>query len=429
MKTPTFHFSPFSKKQRQILNWWCDASPVRFSDGIIADGAIRSGKSLSMSLSFALWAMTRFNGQVFGMCGKTVGSFRRNVLGWLKIMLAGRGYEVHDSRSENLVTVRRGDVINYFYIFGGRDERSQDLIQGVTLAGVFLDEVALMPESFVNQATGRCSVDGSAMWFNCNPSYPSHWFKQNWIEKAKEKNLLYLHFTMDDNLSLSEKIKARYQAMYTGVFYDRYIRGLWVLAEGVIYPMYKDAIAEPPREKADQYIVSLDYGTQNAFAALLWGQFDGVWYCVKEYYYSGRDEKVQKTDEEYANDLERFVEIEKFDLPLRVIIDPSAASFIALLRKRTHPNGTRKWRLQPADNAVLDGIRESATAMQLGKIKISPRCKAWKKEAEGYVWDEKSTEDKPVKVNDHAMDAMRYFVKTMRIAVPKNRYQSIHGVI
>lgn len=424
MKRPVFLFQPFSKKQRQILNWWCDDSPVRHHDGIIADGAIRSGKSLSMSLSFVLWAMTKFEEQNFAMCGKTVGSFRRNVLGSLKVMLSGRGYAVVDNRSENLLVVQNGNRTNYFYIFGGRDERSQDLIQGITLAGVFLDEVALMPESFVNQATGRCSVDGSAMWFNCNPSFPAHWFKREWVDKHEDKNLLYLHFTMNDNLSLSEAVKERYESMYTGVFYDRYIRGLWTLAEGIIYPMAKEAVEMPPEHDAEQYVVSLDYGTQNAFAALLWGKYGDVWYAVKEYYYSGREEKAQKTDEEYATDLDEFTK--DIPKPLRVVIDPSAASFITLLRKRKTEDGAHKYRVFQADNAVLDGIRESATAMKGGKIKISPKCKAWKKEVEGYVWDDKSSEDRPVKVNDHAMDAMRYFVKTMRIAVPKNRYFNPH---
>ena len=271
LKQASFKFQAFSRKQRQVLNWWCEDSPVKDMDGIIADGAIRSGKSLSMSLSFALWAMHDFNGQNFAMCGKTVGSFRRNVLFWLKLMLKGRGYTVHDSRSENLCIISKGNVTNYFYIFGGRDERSQDLIQGITLAGVFLDEVALMPESFVNQATGRCSVDGSKMWFNCNPSSPSHWFKVNWINQAKKKSIIYLHFTMDDNLSLTPRVKERYRRMYTGVFYDRFILGLWVLAEGLIYPMYKKAFAEPPQGQASQYVISIDYGTLNAFAALLWG--------------------------------------------------------------------------------------------------------------------------------------------------------------
>ena len=179
-----FHFQPFSRKQRQVLNWWTEESPVKDCDGIIADGAIRSGKTVSMSLSFVLWAMSSFQGQNFAMCGKTIGSFRRNVLFWLKLMLKSRGYRVSDHRADNLVIISKGDVENYFYIFGGKDERSQDLIQGITLAGVFFDEVALMPESFVNQATGRCSVDGSKFWFNCNPDGPYHWFKQNWIDRS-----------------------------------------------------------------------------------------------------------------------------------------------------------------------------------------------------------------------------------------------------
>lgn len=236
-----FHFQPFSKKQRMVLNWWCDTSPVKDMDGIIADGAIRSGKTVSMSLSFVFWAMTSYNGQNFAMCGKTIGSFRRNVLFWLKLMLKSRGYTVVEHRADNLVIISKGDITNNFYIFGGKDESSQDLIQGITLAGVFFDEVALMPESFVNQATGRCSVEGSKYWFNCNPDGPYHWFKENWIDKASEKKLLYLHFTMDDNLSLSEKIKERYRSMYSGVFYKRYILGLWCMAEGVIYDMFDAA--------------------------------------------------------------------------------------------------------------------------------------------------------------------------------------------
>lgn len=165
-----FKFAPFSRKQKQVLTWWCDTSPVKDADGIIADGAIRSGKTISMSLSFAIWAMSSFKGQNFAMCGKTIGSFRRNVLFWLKIMPRARGYSITDHRADNLLVIRKNGVENFFYIFGGKDERSQDLIQGITLAGVFFDEVALMPESFVNQATGRCSVAGSKFWFNCNPT-------------------------------------------------------------------------------------------------------------------------------------------------------------------------------------------------------------------------------------------------------------------
>lgn len=408
-----FKFQPFSKKQRKVLNWWTEDSPVKDYDGIIADGAIRSGKTVSMSLSFVLWAMCSFNGQNFAMCGKTIGSFRRNVLFWLKLMLRSRGYRVTDHRADNLVVISRGSVENYFYIFGGKDERSQDLIQGITLAGVFFDEVALMPESFVNQATGRCSVDGSKYWFNCNPDGPYHWFKQNWIDKRKEKHLLYLHFTMDDNLSLSEKVKARYRSMYTGVFYRRYILGLWAMAEGIIYDMFSEErhVADPETFSdllldGNRY-VSCDYGTQNATVFLLWNQGkDGIWYCTREYYYSGREEGQQKTDAEYADDLESWLSGTDINA---VIVDPAAASFIAELTKRGY-------RVIKAKNDVADGIRLVATKLNLLKIVFSNICQDTIKEFASYIWDAKAAEhgeDKPVKQYDHAMDAVRYFVYTI----------------
>lgn len=410
MKVKVFKFKPFSKNQRKVLNWWCKDSPVKDKDGIIADGAIRSGKTVAMSLSFVIWAMSSFDTQNFGMCGKTIGSFRRNVVFWLKLMLKARGYKVDDHRADNLLTVSRNGVENYFYIFGGKDERSQDLIQGITLAGLFCDEVALMPESFVNQATGRCSVDGSKFWFNCNPAGPYHWFKTNWIDKSREKNIIYLHFTMDDNLSLSEKVKERYKAMYSGVFYQRYIQGKWVAAEGLIYDMFdvaKHVINVIKEKMTPIYYVSCDYGTQNATVFLLWQKkTTGGWTCVDEYYYSGRDNNKQKTDSEYADDLVKFT---KNYVIQAVILDPSAASFKAELNKR----GIY---VKKAKNDVENGIRLTSALLKLGKIQFMSKCINTIKEFASYVWDEKASErgeDKPVKEHDHCMDAVRYFCYTI----------------
>ena len=444
MKKQIFKFKPFSQKQRKVLNWWCDTSPVKDYDGIIADGAIRSGKTVSMSLSFVFWSMTTFNGQNFAMCGKTIGSFRRNVLFWLKLMLKSRGLKVLDHRADNMVEIARNGVTNYFYIFGGKDERSQDLIQGITLAGVFFDEVALMPESFVNQATGRCSVDGSKYWFNCNPDGPYHWFKVNWIDKSisylgrekvrkireaaeKEhkdpglKRILYVHFTMDDNLSLSEAIKARYRSMYSGVFFKRYIMGLWAMAEGIIYDMFDldkhvvdaDALAVAYKERTghefwtDERYVSCDYGTQNPTAFLLWNKAaDGKWYCRKEYYYSGRDKGRQKTDAEFSQDLTRWLD----GIKIRsVILDPAAASFKAQLEKDGY-------KVKKAKNDVLDGIRFVATLLNQGSFLIDESCENLIKEFASYIWDAKAAEkgeDKPVKEHDHALDALRYMAYTI----------------
>lgn len=435
-KGQTFHFSPFSRKQKQVLTWWCKDSPVHDKDGIIADGAIRSGKTVSMSLSFVMWAMSTFNGQNFAMCGKTIGSFRRNVLFWLKLMLKSRGYSVTDRRADNLIVIRKGDAENYFYIFGGKDERSQDLIQGITLAGVFFDEVALMPESFVNQATGRCSVTGSKFYFNCNPDGPYHWFKRNWIDKttgylgaeaaarikqeaaaeqrdAGLKEILYLHFTMDDNLSLSEEIKTRYRSMYVGVFFKRYILGLWAAAEGIIYDMFDEKKhVKKYSEYANLLIngnryVSCDYGTQNATVFLLWNKgIDGKWYCTREYYYSGRSEGKQKTDAEYADDLKKWLDGTKIRA---MIVDPSAASFITELRKRGY-------KVLKADNDVLDGIRLVGTLLNQEKLVFDASCTETRKEFASYIWDEKAVaggEDKPVKQWDHCMDAARYMCSTV----------------
>lgn len=443
-KRPIFNFKPFSKKQRMVMNWWMSESPVKDYDGIIADGAIRSGKTVSMSLSFVFWAMETFSGQNFAMCGKTIGSFRRNVLFWLKLMLRSRGYRVIDHRADNLVEISRKGITNYFYVFGGKDERSQDLIQGITLAGLFCDEVALMPESFVNQATGRCSVAGSKFWFNCNPDGPYHWFKVNWIDKSigflgkkktarlKEqaakagtepelKKLLYVHFTMDDNLSLTEEIKARYRSMYTGVFFKRYIMGLWAMAEGIIYDMFNtdkhvvdtEALAKKYYLRTgrdfwtnEQY-VSCDYGTQNPTAFLLWNKAaDGKWYCRKEYYYSGRDKGRQKTDAEFSADLTAWLKDEKIRA---VVLDPAAASFKAQLEKDGY-------KVKKAKNDVLDGIRFVATLLNQGSIFIDKSCENLIKEFASYIWDAKAGErgeDKPVKEHDHCLDSLRYLAYTI----------------
>lgn len=412
-------FETVSDKQKQVFQWWNKTD----YKAIICDGAVRSGKTMCMITSFIHWAMRNFNGCNFGICGKTVASAERNIerplVGIADIThyyklkyLKGTHLLIVESKSKN------HKAINYFWIFGGKDESSYTLLQGITLSGVFLDEVALMPESFVNQAIARTLSEKNAKyWFNCNPESPAHWFYNDWILQADEHNALHLHFLMTDNPILDDGQIAEAEKQFTGVFYQRYIQGLWVVAEGLIYPMYEDAIAEPP-EKAyvQQYVMSIDYGTQNAFSAGLWAQIEDIWWRIDEYYYSGRTEGVQKTDEQYAQDIDKFTEPYRQGEKIRTIIDPSAASFIAVLRQR------KLYRVIPADNAVLDGIRNTATAIQTGKIKISPKCKMWKWEAQSYVWADSEADDIPVKINDHAMDDTRYLVQTMNIIKKKEKY-------
>lgn len=399
-----FRFQPFSRKQKQILTWWLPESGVSDYDGIIADGAIRSGKTVCMSLSFVMWSMETFNGQNFAMCGKTVGSFRRNVLSVMKQMLPARGYRLQDRRSENMLVITRGAVTNFYYIFGGKDESSQDLIQGITLAGILLDEVALMPRSFVEQAAGRCSVDGSKFWFNCNPEGPEHWFKREWIDKLEEKNVRYLHFTQEDNLSLSEEIKARYRAMYSGVFFRRYILGEWCIAEGLVYEFVREKHVTDQLPENGEWYISCDYGTLNPFSAGLWCVNHGRAVRVAEFYHSGRDKHRQLTDEEYYQEIEKLAG----DRDIRcIIVDPSAASFMTCIR------GHGRFSVRKAKNDVLYGIRLTAVMLRAGVIKIGSGCTDAIREFGLYRWEEKGEVDKPVKENDHAMDDIRYFCATV----------------
>ena len=401
-------FKPFSKKQLKVLSWWkVDGIKDKY-DAIIADGSVRSGKTVSMSISFLIWAMDTFSDCNFAICGKTVRSCRRNVIKPLINMLKHR-YDIKDKRSENSLIVSKKGKTNTFYIFGGKDESSQDLIQGVTLAGVLLDEVALMPHSFVEQALARCSVEGARFWFNCNPDNPNHWFYQEWVLKAENKHALRLKFLMDDNLSLSDKVKQRYYSLYQGTFFRRFILGEWVIAEGLVYQDYNDHIKDKlwdgnPDELVGRWYISMDYGTINPCSMGLWCVTDNEAIRVDEYYYNSRKEGYQRTDEEHYAELERLAGDRYIEY---VIIDPSAASFKATIKKHG------KFFVKSAKNDVLNSIRTTSQMLNDGRIKIGVKCKASQEEFGMYRWDDKAEEDKVIKENDHAMDDIRYFAYTI----------------
>ena len=398
-------YGSFSPKQKRVLTWWIPGSVDASFDAIVCDGAVRSGKTMAMGLSFFLWAMACFDGKKFGVCGKTISSLRRNVLSEILPRLEGLGATWKEKRTENLVTVAFWGHENQFYIFGGRDESSASLIQGITFAGVLLDEVALMPQSFVEQACARCSVAGPRLWFNCNPAGPSHWFYKSWILGAGERNCLRLHFTMEDNPSLTEAIRKRYERLYTGVFYRRFILGQWAQAEGRVYDFFEPEMAKPvPQGPFDKWYISCDYGTVNPTSMGLWGRCGSVWYRVSEFYFDSRAKQRQMTDEEYAAALEKLAGRRQITA---VIVDPSAASFIAVLRKRG-------WRVQKAVNEVLSGIRRTSDCLKEGRIVICQDCADCLREMDEYVWDLSSgAKDRVKKEHDHAMDDMRYFVSTV----------------
>ena len=402
-------YQKLSKRQKLAMLWWQQPKFLD-RDAIICDGSIRSGKTVSMAVGFILWSMSRFNGQTFGICGRTIQSLRRNVIIHLSDWVPP-DLHIEEKQQEHKLIVSDGcGRENVYYLFGGRDESSYTLVQGITLAGALLDEVALMPQSFVEQVTARCSVDGSKLWFNCNPGGPEHWFNKKWVLAAKEMNALHVHFTMSDNLSLAPKIRERYERMYTGVFYQRYILGLWVLAEGLVYEFGEDNITDFRPEGAEYYI-SVDYGTRNPCSAGLWSVTGDKAVRIKEYYYSGRESNRNKTDEEHCDAIENLARGYTIK---RVIVDPSAASFITSLKKR-------KFKVLAANNNVLDGIRRTATYLKDGNIKIHRSCIDSIREFGLYCWDEKKNDDSVVKQNDHAMDDIRYFCNTiMRYKVKKN---------
>lgn len=396
-------FEKFSPKQVNVLSWWCEGSPYRDMNSIICDGAVRSGKTVCMSISYVLWAFYRFNGASFAICSKTIRSVKRNVVTPLLAVMRELGFETREKYSENYVDIFTKNRINRFYLFGGKDESSAALIQGMTLSGIFLDEVALMPRSFVEQALARCSVEGSKFWFNCNPEYPQHWFRQEWILKRREKKALYIHFKMEDNPSLSGEILERYKSLYSGPFYQRFVEGKWVAAAGAVYPFMSadSSFCDVPGEAAERYVISCDYGTVNPSSFGLWGLVGDVWYRLEEYYYDSRAKGFQRTDEEHYKGLcelagERDIE--------KVIVDPSAASFIQTIRRHG------RFVVQQADNRVVDGIRSVSTALRNGSVKICNTCRDAMREFGMYRWDDSGVKDCPIKENDHAMDDIRYFV-------------------
>ena len=397
--------STFSPKQRTVLTWWTLDSPYRNYEAIVCDGAVRSGKTLAMGMGFFLWAMLCFHDQRFGICGKTIQSLRRNVLAEVLPRLQKLGMRWQEKRSENLLILHFHGHENRFYIFGGRDESSASLIQGITFAGILLDEVALMPRSFVEQACARCSVTGSRLWFNCNPAGPTHWFYQTWIQQSEMRNCLRLTFTMADNPSLSPQIRARYERLYTGVFYRRYILGQWAQAEGRVYDFFEPEMVKPvPKGQFEKWYVSCDYGTVNPTSMGLWGLQKGVWYRVKEFYFNSRESQHQMTDEEYAAALKKLTD---GCTVATVIVDPSAASFIEVLRRHG-------WHVRKANNDVLSGIRLTSDALKEGRIVICEGCSDCIREMDEYVWDLSSgAKDRVKKEHDHAMDDMRYFVSTV----------------
>lgn len=378
----------------------------------LLEGSVSSGKTWISLVLWAFWVKTMPEDSLYMMCAKSLTTLKRNCLILLQDLVGENNFKFS-------IPAKEGELFGRKILFeGANDSRSEAKIRGLTLQGAYCDELTQFPRDFFTMLLSRLRLPEAKLIATTNPDSPSHWLKTDYIDRQDSLDMLDIKFLLDDNSTLPEDYVENIKREYTGVFYERFILGLWVLAEGLIYPNYQEAIAEAPNTPIEAKCLSIDYGTQNPFAALFWEKHGGVWYAIKEYYYSGRATNRQKTDDEYGEDMDKFVEPYLLQGErLETIIDPSAASFIALLKKKS-------WsKVRTADNAVEDGIRETASAMHRGLIKFSPTLKNWRKECESYVWEEGT--DKPLKENDHLMDSMRYFVKTKHIARVKRAFRDI----
>ena len=409
-----FKFKPFSNQQKRLISWWMEESPHADKDIVLADGSIRAGKTVAMINGFIDWSLENFEHENFIIAGKSKGALTKNVLNPLKKMLNAKGLHYNHVRSTEEPRLEIGT--NYYYLYGANNVSSKDVLQGLTAAGSFADQVELFPENFVNEMIGRCSVEGSKHWWNSNPESPYHFLKKKWIDKAEEKQLLHLHFTMKDNLTLSQKIIDRYKRMYSGVYYDRYVKGLWVVAEGIIYSSFNDdnLIDELPENvEIVEEFVGVDYGAANptAFGHIGLGD-DGRLYLLNTYYHSGR-EGTDKANSQYRKDLQNF--ITKHDInPKWIFIDPSAKSFrIELYQHRDEFPAFR--RIAKANNEVNEGIERVSNLISLNKLIVLGHNKKAQEEFNSYRWDENAAtkgKDKPIKENDHIMDLIRYVVNS-----------------
>lgn len=418
-KTQTINWKPFSQKHKDYIK------NAQYNKMSVAEGAIRSGKTIDNCIIAAMY-LEVCEDKIHLATGATLGNAKLNIgvcNGYgLENLFRGRCKwgKFRDNEALFLRT-QTGDKVVIFTGAGKADSYKRILgnSYGLWIATEINEHYDCEDSrtSFIKVAFGRqvAAVRPLVLW-DLNPCNPTHSIYVNYIDNYKHNYIggyQYQHFTIKDNLAITEERFREIESQYVkgSIWYRRDILGERCIAEGLVYPMYEKAIQEPPPTMIDEeYCVAVDYGTMNAFAAILFVKYDYVWYAIRNYYYSGRAEGVQKTDEQYAQDMEAWLADIAPESTLRMIVDPSAASFIALMRKREH-----RFKVLPADNAVLDGIRETANALDNGYIVICPQCREWQSEASGYVWDTDSPEDRPVKVNDHLMDATRYFVKTMRI--------------
>ena len=399
--------SVYTPKQRELLRLWQTNKLKRIN---LLSGSVRSGKTWISLVLWAFWVATMPKEKNYLMTAKSLTTLKRNVLDLLTELVGEKNFTFSIAQKQASLFERK------VYLEGANDARAESKIRGMTLQGAYCDELTLYGEDFFTMMLSRLSEPNAKLFATTNPDTPMHWLNKKYIERGHELNMLLMTFLIDDNTFLDPNYVEELKKEYVGVFYDRFIRGLWVVAEGLVYPRFSkaDNVTEDIPESGTYYI-SIDYGTLNPFSAGLWCVSDGKAVRIKEYYHSGRDTKRQLTDEEYHAALEKLIQytdsegiLQEYEID-RVVIDPSAASFIACMRRHG------KFRVKHAVNTVIDGIRNVTSMLNSQRLFIHSSCKDSIKEFGLYSWDDKAQEDKVIKENDHAMDDIRYFVNTILV--------------
>lgn len=385
----------FTAKQREFL-----LTPLRRIN--LLEGSVRSGKTWVSLADWAMFVRSRPTNELFMMVGKTREALQFNCLGLLEELTGG---QFKCSPKANVGWLYGHEI----RLLGANDEKAAAKIKGSTLAGAYIDELTEIPESFYKMCLSRLSVEGAVLIATTNPDSPNNYVFTDIVEND-EIDRRVTKFLLDDNTFLPASYIENIKKEYTGVFYERFILGNWVIAEGLVYPSYDNTVPTEPRDYVE-YGVSMDYGTQNPTVMLLWGRVGNTWYAVKEYEHSGRETNEQKTDEQYYAELERLcADIQPAPGgKIELVIDPSAASFIAVVQQH------HRFKVHKADNDVLNGIRHTASALSDRRILFNDCCHRTIDEFGLYSWDDKAQEDTVIKDNDHGMDATRYWVQTKKL--------------
>lgn len=413
-----FHGLPLSPKQARSMA----RATARVN---VWSGAIRSGKTFASSFRWLFFVATAPRGGELVMVGRTRDSLARNVIAPMQdaSIFGPLADQVKYTSGAPFATIFGRRV----YVMGASDSKAEKAIRGMTLAGAYVDEVTILSEEFFTQLLGRMSVPGAQAFVTTNPDNPQHWFKKKYLDRiGPDEEAGQLHnwkawfFSLDDNPSLTRGYRKSLEAEFTGLFYKRFILGLWVAAEGAVFDVWDPSthIVDDLPDIVTYFAVGIDYGTTNPTSAVLLGLgADDCLYAVDEWRYAPSSKELRRTDAQLSEGIREWMaqphdaaqEATGGDITdVPVVVDPAAASFRVQLMQDSVAT-------YPANNDVLYGIRTLTSLLSTGKLRVHRRCQGLIQEFPGYTWDPKATaegKDQVLKSADHGLDALRYAIVT-----------------